>query len=48
MPASAARYLTARPRNAWFSRGPVRTPGMAAMTLSAVSRSAAEWFLPPR
>jgi hypothetical protein len=42
MPASAARDRTVRPRNSRFSRGPVRMPGMAAMTLSASCRSAAK------
>ena len=47
MPASAARYLTARPRNALFSRAATRMDGECRSTFSAVSRSAAKWFLPP-
>ena len=47
MPCSAARYLTARPRNDLFSRAAVRPVGMAAQAFSATSRSAAKWFFPP-
>jgi hypothetical protein len=47
IPASSTRYRTARPRNARFSRAPVRAPGVATSIFSAVSRSAAKLFLPP-
>ncbi len=47
MPASVARYLTARPRNLRFSRSPIRPAGHDASALSAVTLSAAKWFFPP-
>jgi hypothetical protein len=48
MPASAARNRTTRPSHARFSRAEVRAIGVLASTFSAISRSAAKWFLPPR
>jgi hypothetical protein len=41
-PAWAARYLTARPRNARFSRAEMRMAGLVCRIFSAVSRSAAK------
>jgi hypothetical protein len=42
MPASAARYLTERPRNARFLRAAMRMAGLVCRIFSAVSRSAAK------
>jgi hypothetical protein len=46
IPASA-RYRTALVRNPRFSRAAVRVFSALARNWSAVSRSAAKWFLPP-
>jgi hypothetical protein len=46
-PASAVRNLTARPRNARFSRGAMRALGDFCSTRATVSRSAAKLFVPP-
>ena len=46
-PPRPARYLTARPRNARFSRAAVCTCGECLSTSLAVFLSAAKWFFPP-
>src|ERR1700677_2959358 len=47
MPASAARYRTARVRNPRFSRTPPRSVARLSSAASAVSRSTAKLSLPP-